>query len=81
MGRRILDGGFLLNSFLPLENQLRLLKGAPIAGYLLEAYSGEEGGFQAYRPAMFYAGSMALGSAGLVLLVRLRSSTKVLVKM
>jgi len=50
------------------------LMGAPIAGYLLEAYGGEKGGFQAYRPAIFYAGSLALGAAGLVAFVRLRMS-------
>ncbi|KAF2222349.1 major facilitator superfamily transporter, partial [Elsinoe ampelina] len=31
------------------------LMGAPIAGYLLEAYGGEQAGLKAYRPAMFYA--------------------------
>ncbi|KAI0098540.1 major facilitator superfamily transporter [Nemania sp. FL0031] len=48
------------------------LLGAPIAGYLLDAYGGEDAGFQAYRPAMFYAGSLALGAAGFVELVRFR---------
>ncbi|KAI0191673.1 major facilitator superfamily domain-containing protein [Xylaria flabelliformis] len=52
------------------------LLGAPIAGYLLEAYGGQEAGFQAYRPAMFYAGSLALGAAGFVEIVRFRSSRK-----
>ena len=56
-------------------------KGAPIAGYLLEAYGGEEKGFQAYRPAIIYAGSMALGSASLVLVARLRTSTHLLTKL
>lgn len=50
------------------------LMGAPIAGYLLDAYGGTDAGFQAYRPAMFYAGSMALGAAGLVEGVRFRMS-------
>ncbi|KAI1304534.1 major facilitator superfamily domain-containing protein [Xylaria venustula] len=48
------------------------LLGAPIAGYLLDAYGGQDGGFQAYRPAMFYAGSLALGAAGFVELARFR---------
>ncbi|KAK5046184.1 hypothetical protein LTR84_008641 [Exophiala bonariae] len=52
------------------------LLGAPIAGYLLEAYGGEKGGFEAYRPAIFYAGSMALGAAGLVAWVRFSMSKK-----
>jgi MFS family permease len=50
------------------------LMGAPIAGYILEAYGGDKSGFRAYRPAIFYAGSMALGSAILVAFVRLRMS-------
>ncbi|KAI0428553.1 major facilitator superfamily transporter [Xylaria sp. FL1042] len=50
------------------------LLGAPIAGYLLDAYGGQDGGFQAYRPAMFYAGSLALGAAGFIELVRFRSN-------
>ncbi|KAF4472724.1 major facilitator superfamily transporter [Fusarium albosuccineum] len=50
------------------------LMGAPIAGYLLEAYGGADAGLQAYRPAMFYAGSLALGSAGMVAAVRLRKN-------
>ncbi|KAI0447866.1 major facilitator superfamily transporter [Xylaria telfairii] len=50
------------------------LLGAPIAGYLLEAYGGQDAGFQAYRPAMFYAGSLALGAAGFVEVVRFRSN-------
>ncbi|EEU39145.1 uncharacterized protein NECHADRAFT_94539 [Fusarium vanettenii 77-13-4] len=50
------------------------LMGAPIAGYLLEAYGGADAGLQAYRPAMFYAGSLALGSAGMVATVRLRKN-------
>ncbi|KAF7559399.1 hypothetical protein G7046_g4763 [Stylonectria norvegica] len=47
------------------------LMGAPIAGYILEAYGGADQGLSAYRPAMYYAGSMALAAAGLVALVRL----------
>ena len=50
------------------------LMGAPIAGYLLAAYGGTDAGFEAYRPAMFYAGSLALGAAGLVEGVRLSIS-------
>ncbi|KAK7751431.1 hypothetical protein SLS62_006687 [Diatrype stigma] len=57
------------------------LMGAPIAGYLLEAYGGTDAGFQAYRPAMFYAGSMALGAAGLVQGVRFRMSRNFFAKL
>ncbi|KAF6801090.1 monocarboxylate permease [Colletotrichum musicola] len=56
------------------------LMGAPIAGYLLEAYGGAENGLQAYRPAMFYAGSLSLASAVLVAMVRFRISTDILSK-
>lgn len=44
--------------------------GAPIAGYLLDAFGGATGGLGAYRPAMYYAGSLSLASAGLVAAVR-----------
>ncbi|KAF4547769.1 Aspyridones efflux protein-like protein 5 [Elsinoe fawcettii] len=57
-----------------------VLQGAPIAGYMLEAYGGEQAGLKAFRPAMFYAGSLALAAAGLIALVRLRISTKLLAK-
>jgi MFS family permease len=46
------------------------LMGAPIAGYLLAAFGGQEGGLVAFRPAMYYAGSMALGAAVLVAFAR-----------
>ncbi|KAH8881476.1 MFS general substrate transporter [Thozetella sp. PMI_491] len=57
------------------------LMGAPIAGYLLGAYGGADNGLQAYRPAMYYAGSMALGAGGLVAAVRLGISRKLLQKL
>lgn len=47
------------------------LQGAPIAGYLLNAGGGVKGGFDAFHPAIYYAGSMALGSASLMLMARL----------
>ena len=50
------------------------LLGAPIAGYILAAYGGQEAGFKAYRPAIFYAGSLALIATLLVGFVRLRMS-------
>ncbi|KAJ7775621.1 major facilitator superfamily transporter [Mycena maculata] len=56
------------------------LMGAPIAGYLLNAYGGAESTLSAYHPAMFYAGSMAMGAAGLVSLIRLRTSTNIFAK-
>ncbi|KAL2873821.1 hypothetical protein SGCOL_011050 [Colletotrichum sp. CLE4] len=56
------------------------LMGSPIAGYLLEAYGGAEGGLQAYRPAMFYAGSLSLAAAGLVAMVRFRINSSIFAK-
>ncbi|KAF8184142.1 major facilitator superfamily domain-containing protein [Mycena galopus ATCC 62051] len=56
------------------------LMGAPIAGYLLNAYGGADGTLSAYHPAMFYAGSIAMGAAALVFLVRLKASTNLFKK-
>ncbi|GJC83386.1 putative transporter ESBP6 [Colletotrichum liriopes] len=67
-------GGYLMVGFIPLRD------GCPIAGYLLEAYGGAENGLQAYRPAMFYAGSLSLAAAGLVALVRFRINHRILAK-
>ncbi|KAL2868779.1 MFS general substrate transporter [Aspergillus lucknowensis] len=49
------------------------LLGAPIAGYILDASGGEEGGIKAYRPAIFYAGSLAFTSAVLSAASRLKT--------
>ncbi|KIJ69501.1 hypothetical protein HYDPIDRAFT_24336 [Hydnomerulius pinastri MD-312] len=43
------------------------IMGAPVAGYILEQYGGSDAGRAAYRPAMYYAGTMSLGSATIVL--------------
>lgn len=56
-------------------------QGAPIAGYLLAAYGGQESGIQAFRPAMYYASSLSIASAGLVAVVRMRMSKKFLKKL
>jgi hypothetical protein len=62
--------------------------GAPLAGYLLQAAGVDVGGAGAdtskvrpfgtsirpYRPAIFYAGGVALASAGFVAIARLRMS-------
>ncbi|KAF2083811.1 MFS general substrate transporter [Saccharata proteae CBS 121410] len=48
------------------------LLGAPIAGFMLNAYGGEDAGFEAYRPAIFWAGSMSAAAAGLTAFVRLK---------
>ncbi|KAL7941475.1 major facilitator superfamily domain-containing protein [Trichoderma barbatum] len=52
------------------------LMGSPIAGYLLDAYGGTGSGFQAYRPAITYAGCMGLGATGLVAIARFRKNRK-----
>ncbi|OJJ49590.1 hypothetical protein ASPZODRAFT_128079 [Penicilliopsis zonata CBS 506.65] len=56
------------------------LLGAPIAGYLLSASGGEKAGVDAFHPAIYYAGSMALCSAGLMLLARLGIDRRVMRK-
>jgi predicted MFS family arabinose efflux permease len=55
--------------------------GAPIAGYILQAYGGKNPDQWAYRPAIFYAGSMAVGAAGFVLMLRLRLSLRLFKKL
>ncbi|KAK4542984.1 hypothetical protein LTR36_005982 [Oleoguttula mirabilis] len=55
------------------------LMGAPIAGYLLQATSADKSGsIDPYRPAIFYAGGMALLSCVFVLLARLATDRKLL---
>jgi MFS transporter, MCT family, solute carrier family 16 (monocarboxylic acid transporters), member 3 len=53
------------------------LMGTPIAGYLLEAAGGEDGGVKAYRPAIFYAGGIATLSSVFVLVARMGRERKV----
>ncbi|KAK4048906.1 hypothetical protein OIV83_004462 [Microbotryomycetes sp. JL201] len=48
------------------------LLGSPTAGYLLEAVGGPSQGFSAFRPAIFYAGSLSFVSAVLMGLVRFK---------
>lgn len=53
------------------------LMGAPIAGFMLAAYGPRHGGpisLNAYHPAIFYAGSMALAASTLVGFVRFNNS-------
>lgn len=53
---------------------VRSFMGAPIAGYLLQAFGGPGSGYEAFRPAIFYSGGMSLVSALLLLSVRLLES-------
>ncbi|KAL7946937.1 MFS general substrate transporter [Trichoderma barbatum] len=57
------------------------LMGAPIAGYILDAQGGSERGLRAFQPAMFYAGSLALGAAGIIILMRFRINSSFLAKL
>ncbi|KAH7930880.1 MFS general substrate transporter [Leucogyrophana mollusca] len=52
------------------------LMGAPVAGFILERYGGNSAGRAAFRPAMYYAGSMSLGSASFILVVRYLATKK-----
>lgn len=58
-----------------------LFQGAPIAGYILSASGGQQKGIEAYHPAIFYAGSMALGATSLVGFVRLKTDRHLLKKL
>jgi len=44
--------------------------GAPIAGWILGAFGGSEAGRAAFRPAIYFAGSMSVLSALLILTMR-----------
>ncbi|CEI61492.1 hypothetical protein FVEN_g9415 [Fusarium venenatum] len=59
---------------------LGYLLGSPIAGFLLERHGGADGGLQAYRPAMFYAGSLSAFATILTTFLRWRISKKVFEK-
>jgi hypothetical protein len=73
-------GYFLVRSFdLRSHSLTNLNKGAPIAGFILQAAGGQNT-LTAFRPAILWAGSMALGSAGLVGFIRLRTNSRIFVK-
>jgi len=52
------------------------LFGSPIAGWLLQAYGGSSAGRAAFRPAIYYAGSLSVASAGLIAGMRMLSARK-----
>ena len=56
------------------------IQGSPIAGYILDASGGEDAGIKAYRPAILYAGFMALGASILAAFIRLKTDTRLLKK-
>ncbi|GAA5982515.1 hypothetical protein JCM10908_006679 [Rhodotorula pacifica] len=48
--------------------------GAPIAGYILQAYGGPDRGAGAYRPAILYSGALSLLSAACIIALRVLKS-------
>jgi hypothetical protein len=48
--------------------------GAPIAGYILQAFGGPDKGYEAFRPAIFYSGGLSLMAAVLLLGCRLKET-------
>ncbi|KAI0261040.1 major facilitator superfamily domain-containing protein [Gloeopeniophorella convolvens] len=50
--------------------------GSPVAGWLLQAYGGSSAGRAAFRPAIYYAGSLSVASAGLIGGMRMLSARK-----
>ncbi|KAL4763462.1 major facilitator superfamily domain-containing protein [Aspergillus foveolatus] len=67
------NGGFFSTIPTVVGNVFGSARGAPIAGYILDASGGERGGHEAYRPAIFYAGSLAFAAAVLAAAIRLKA--------
>ncbi|KAL4999331.1 major facilitator superfamily domain-containing protein [Aspergillus recurvatus] len=67
------NGGFFSTMPTVVGNVFGSARGAPIAGYILDASGGEQGGIKAYRPAIFYAGSLAFAAAVLAAAIRLKA--------
>ncbi|KAL4748839.1 hypothetical protein BDW72DRAFT_205260 [Aspergillus terricola var. indicus] len=67
------NGGFFSTMPTVVGNVYGSARGAPIAGYILDASGGEQGGTKAYRPAIFYAGSLAFAAAVLAAAIRLKA--------
>ncbi|CAG8893162.1 unnamed protein product [Penicillium egyptiacum] len=57
------------------------LLGAPIAGFILDAAGGEDKGIMGYRPAIVYAGAMALVASIIGLSIRLKTDKQLLKKL
>ncbi|KAL6237140.1 major facilitator superfamily domain-containing protein [Aspergillus navahoensis] len=67
------NGGFFSTMPTVVGNVFGSARGAPIAGYILDASGGEQDGIKAYRPAIFYAGSLAFAAAVLAAAIRLKA--------
>jgi MFS family permease len=57
-----------------------LSQGSPVAGYILKASGGADHGIGPYRPAIYFAGSLALISTTMVAFVRLLRQRELLAK-
>lgn len=53
------------------------LLGPPIAGYLLQASGGADAGISAYRPAMYYAGSLTVASVLMIIGMKLKTTKSI----
>ncbi|KAL4952166.1 major facilitator superfamily domain-containing protein [Aspergillus filifer] len=69
----VANGGFFSTIPTVVGNVFGSARGSPIAGYILDASGGEEGGIKAYRPAIFYAGSLAMTATILAGAIRLKT--------
>ncbi|KAL4971881.1 major facilitator superfamily domain-containing protein [Aspergillus desertorum] len=67
------NGGFFSTMPTVVGNVFGSVRGAPIAGYILDASGGEQDRIKAYRPAIFYAGSLAFAAAVLAAATRLKA--------
>lgn len=56
------------------------LQGSPVASYILKASGGADHGIGPYRPAMYFAGALALTSATMVAFVRMLRQRELLAK-
>lgn len=61
-------------------NTNHLHQGSPVASYILKASGGADHGIGPYRPAMYFAGALALISTTLVAFVRLLRQRELLAK-
>lgn len=52
-------------------------QGAPVAGWMLDAFGGSAAGRTAFRPAIYFAGSLSLASAVLIMVLRQSIAKKV----
>ncbi|KAL4866108.1 hypothetical protein BDV12DRAFT_187718 [Aspergillus spectabilis] len=68
------NGGFFSTIPTVVGEVFGSARGSPIAGYILDASGGEESGIKAFRPAIFYAGGLALTAAVLAGAIRLKAA-------